>query len=411
MVNKFIVIIALCCCFLSASAQHTDKLDKIRLGVKGGVNISNMHYSNLGEHDAGGITSGVGGIFAEFDLGSARKFSIRPELLFLSRGSEVDGIDVYGDKFNYKLKAKYTDIRIPIIYNFNNPEKISPYIYLAPIFSFTRGGEINYTTYDMNEPMPWPALDMTNANFSKFDFSAAAGVGIRIPVRITDTKKLFFALEANYQYGFTDTYGSKEKDGSAISLNRNIYNITGNRKNRSFEISASLSVPLSIFKKTKKKKTVPAYTPAPVMEKEPDPVAEKIEEKPCYTLDEIMQLLSDKQSITGKTICAIEQINFAFGESNISKDSYGYLDKIVLLIQQGNLKMEIKGHTDNVGNKDFNLELSKKRAMAVYSYLIKKGVNPDRLSYSYYGMSKPITSNDTEEGRKINRRVEFEILK
>lgn len=48
--------------------------------------------------------------------------------------------------------------------------------------------------------------------------------------------------------------------------------------------------------------------------------------------------------------------------------------------------------------------------MAVYSYLIKKGVNPDRLSYSYYGMSKPITSNDTEEGRKINRRVEFEIL-
>lgn len=101
MVNKFIAIIALCCCFLSASAQHTDKLDKIRLGVKGGVNISNMHYSNLGEHDAGGITSGVGGIFAEFDLGSARKFSIRPELLFLSRGSEVDGIDVYGDKFNY----------------------------------------------------------------------------------------------------------------------------------------------------------------------------------------------------------------------------------------------------------------------------------------------------------------------
>ena len=81
------------------------------------------------------------------------------------------------------------------------------------------------------------------------------------------------------------------------------------------------------------------------------------------------------------------------------------------MIQQGNLKMEIKGHTDNVGNKDFNLELSKKRAMAVYSYLIKKGVNPDRLSYSYYGMSKPITSNDTEEGRKINRRVEFEILK
>ena len=115
----------------------------------------------------------------------------------MSRGSEVDGIDVYGDKFNYKLKAKYTDIRIPIIYNFNNPEKISPYIYLAPIFSFTRGGEINYTTYDMNEPMPWPALDMTNANFSKFDFSAAAGVGIRIPVQTQRNCSLLWRLIIN----------------------------------------------------------------------------------------------------------------------------------------------------------------------------------------------------------------------
>lgn len=396
---------------MAISAQQTDKSDKIRFGVKGGVNISNMHYSNLEGQDAGGITSGMGGIFAEFDLGVNRKFSIRPELLFLNRGSEVNGTDAYGDDFNYNLKAKYTDIRIPVIYNFCNPEKISPYVYLAPIFSFTRGGEINYNTYVMDEPMPWPTLDITNANFSKFDFSAAAGIGIRIPLKIADTKKIYFAMEANYQYGFIDTYGSKEQNGSAISLNRNIYNITGSRKNRSFEISASVSVPLSIFKKTNKKKTAPTYIPATVVEKEPEPVKEEVAEKPCYTLDEIMQLLSENKSITGKTICAIEQINFAFGKSDISKNSFGYLDKIVLLLQQSDIKIEIKGHSDNVGNADFNLELSKKRAMAVYSYLIKKGVSADRLSYSYYGMSKPITSNDTEEGRKINRRVEFEILK
>ena len=408
MANKFIVFIALCCGCLASSAQQVGKLNKIRFGVKGGVNMSKMHYSNLGNHDVGGMTSGVGGIFAEFDLGTESRFSIRPEVLFLSRGSEVNGIDVYGDDFNYKLKAKYTDIRIPVIYNFCNPEKISPYIYLAPIFSFTRGGEINYNTYIMDELIPWPSLDVTNANFSKFDFSAAAGLGVRVPIKIVDTKKIYFAVEANYQYGFTNTYGSKEKDGSAISLNRNIYDISGSRKNRSFEISASVSVPLSIFKKTRKKKATPTYTPAPVVESRP--VVEKVEEKPCYTLDEIMQLLSDKQPIAGKTICAIEQINFKFGESEVSKESFEYLDKIVLLMQQGNIRMEIKGHTDNVGTESFNLELSKKRAMAVYSYLIKKGVNPDRLSYSYYGMSKPITSNDTEEGRKINRSVEFEIL-
>ena len=93
------------------------------MGVKGGVNISNMHYSNLGEHDAGGITSGVGGIFAEFDLGSARKFSIRPELLFLSRGSEVDGIDVYGDKFNYtsnpQLSSSASFLRLNVLSSLN----------------------------------------------------------------------------------------------------------------------------------------------------------------------------------------------------------------------------------------------------------------------------------------------------
>ena len=90
---------------MAISAQQTDKSDKIRFGVKGGVNISNMHYSNLEGQDAGGITSGMGGIFAEFDLGVNRKFSIRPELLFLNRGSEVNGTDTYGDDLNYNLKA------------------------------------------------------------------------------------------------------------------------------------------------------------------------------------------------------------------------------------------------------------------------------------------------------------------
>lgn len=55
------------------------------------------------------------------------------------------------------------------------------------------------------------------------------------------------------------------------------------------------------------------------------------------------------------------------------------------------------------------MELSRKRAKAVYDYLIKKGVGSSKLSYTYYGMTKPIASNDMEEGRLINRRVEFEI--
>lgn len=406
--SRILVCAALCCCWLTVAAQSVDKADKIRVGVKGGVHFSNMHYSNLNQFDVSGLNSGVGGIFAEFDLGESRRFTLRPEILFLSRGSEVDGLDENGDVFNYRLKAKYTDLRVPIIYNFNNPDKISPFVYVAPILSFARGGGIDYATEVDGEMLPWPSLDASTANLSKFDFSAAVGLGVRIPVRITESKRLHLTLEANYQFGFLDTYGSKEKDGQAIALNKSIYDITGTRKNRGFEVSLGVSVPMSIFKKSKKKKVVePVYTP--VVEPEPV-VVEQVEEKPCYTLDEILQLVADNQPIAGKTICAIEQINFAFGKSDIEPSSYEYLDKIALLMKESGIRMEVKGHTDNVGNENFNMELSKKRAKAVYDYLIGKGIDPQKLTYSYYGMSKPITTNDTEEGRRINRRVEFEVL-
>lgn len=102
-------------------------------------------------------------------------------------------------------------------------------------------------------------------------------------------------------------------------------------------------------------------------------------------------------------------IHFDFGKSTIKPSSYGYLDKIASLIIRTNVKMEIKGHTDNVGNPDFNMNLSKERAKAVYDYLVEHGVSESRLSYTYYGMTRPLGSNDTDEGRTMNRRVEFEI--
>ena len=63
-----------------------------------------------------------------------------------------------------------------------------------------------------------------------------------------------------------------------------------------------------------------------------------------------------------------------------------------------------------MGTEEFNLKLSKERAQAVAKYLESKGVHKDKLTFSYYGMSQPLSTNDTEEGRTMNRRVEFEIL-
>ena len=74
------------------------------------------------------------------------------------------------------------------------------------------------------------------------------------------------------------------------------------------------------------------------------------------------------------------------------------------------LKIEISGHTDNVGTESFNELLSQRRADAVVRYLAARGVDRSRLTAKGYGQSIPVESNDTEEGRAANRRTEFEIL-
>ena len=75
------------------------------------------------------------------------------------------------------------------------------------------------------------------------------------------------------------------------------------------------------------------------------------------------------------------------------------------------MAVEIKGHTDDRGSDEFNMMLSKDRALSVLNYLIKKGVSQDKISYSYYGERLPLTTNSTPEGRQQNRRVEFELIK
>ena len=77
--------------------------------------------------------------------------------------------------------------------------------------------------------------------------------------------------------------------------------------------------------------------------------------------------------------------------------------------QYGKMRLEIHGHTDNVGEDEYNMKLSERRASAVVNYLIQNGISSSRLEYKGFGSSKPIASNDTEEGRQENRRVEVYI--
>ncbi len=87
------------------------------------------------------------------------------------------------------------------------------------------------------------------------------------------------------------------------------------------------------------------------------------------------------------------------------------LNKLVdLLIKNPTLKVELGGHTDNIGRDDYNLTLSENRAKTVMNYLVSKGIEPDRLSYKGYGKTQPVDTNETEEGRANNRRTEFKVV-
>jgi outer membrane protein OmpA-like peptidoglycan-associated protein len=113
----------------------------------------------------------------------------------------------------------------------------------------------------------------------------------------------------------------------------------------------------------------------------------------------------------GQTV-RLNNVFFEYDKTEIVVDTHLELDRLVKLMQEyPSMKIEIGGHTDNKGSASYNRRLSTKRAKAVYDYLINKGINKKRLSYKGYGKSKPIESNDTEEGRKANRRVEFKIIK
>jgi len=107
----------------------------------------------------------------------------------------------------------------------------------------------------------------------------------------------------------------------------------------------------------------------------------------------------------------LENISFELNSSKLTKSSYPILNDLVNLFKTyPNLKLEIAGHTDNIGDKEFNLKLSESRAKSVTDYLIIEGVKQNRVQAKGYGDSFPISDNSTEKGREKNRRVEFKIL-
>lgn len=144
------------------------------------------------------------------------------------------------------------------------------------------------------------------------------------------------------------------------------------------------------------KKPTPAPEPKPVLAPQPEP---KPEPKPVVV-------------VKAKTILIKEKINFEYDKADLLPESKPILDQVAQAMKEdpGIEKVQVEGHTDNVGEAAYNDDLSFRRAQSVVDYLVQQGIARELLVPVGFGFSCPLESNDTQMGRDANRRVAFIIL-
>lgn len=136
----------------------------------------------------------------------------------------------------------------------------------------------------------------------------------------------------------------------------------------------------------------------------------QLKEKMGFIDPYILEIKLKKIEIGGSVV--LRNIFFNTGSYELQPQSKIELQRLIdFLIDNKTLFIELEGHTDNVGGEVMNQKLSEDRAKEVYNYLVNKGIEKERLVFRGYGYSMPISSNETPEGRALNRRTEFKITR
>lgn len=146
------------------------------------------------------------------------------------------------------------------------------------------------------------------------------------------------------------------------------------------------------------------------VKKESELVASNVEEPGSKEINNQVQKRSLIPLEVGQKM-VLNNIYFDFNKASLKPESKTELHNLYNLLQNNQgLYAEIAGHTDNIGSRYYNQQLSESRAQAVYDFLIEQGIDRKRLKVVGYGDSKPMVNNITPEGRKINRRTEFQVI-
>lgn len=407
------------------SSTSKSVLKNFHIGAKVGANFSNMHYSDIMYNlwNPSMVVRQNVGIFVDYDL--PKNFSIGLDFAWQGRGTKLSS-----EAFGYQFDAHYLDFQIPVTYTFLKEKRLQPYLQIAPDIAVVSGGNIDYsgqTNYNIN---------ISKGNIADFDFGVNTGIGVKI--QLAKNYPLMLRILASHYFGLLDTFSKSEHDASsnAVNLDSN-YEIYGTRRNSTSSLIVGVDIPLSIFKKNKQKEAEPSPEPEPIIEKpeqtdttpvvEPTPIVEVPGVEPVDTSKTVEKEPDAKQGVTkflkatkylsdGYDIAdqkiTLFNIKFDTNKAIIKEESKSSLDEIhAMLLEFPNINIHISGHTDSKGNAATNDRLSRERAKAIYDYFVNKGISEKRLSYEGFGSRKPIDTNDTEEGRAKNRRVEFTISK
>ena len=402
--KKIIVIFILAVSFLSVYAQETESSERsFVIGARAGIGIFDMRYSSddvsIYRHHYG-VREQIG-LFAEYDY-LWKGFSVGLDFLYSPRGVNLTWQDI-----DYRLRSYYLDLRIPISYTFLRDKIIQPYVVVAPSVNFVVGGHVNYSSFYTNA-----SVDFSKANFRPVDFSMFFGAGVKAPIAIGN-QTLYVGGEFGYNLGFCNTFSNMELDNIANAVNLPMYEVNGTRKNGGFEIAAKVSWVIPHKKPTPIDETpIPIVQPVVMDTVKEEPKADSLVEyqaKECYSIEEMKAFITLNVPIDDKRICMFD-LKFEFASAVLKKESEKQLDKFVELYQNfPSMQLQINGHTDNIGSEEYNQKLSEDRANSVYKYFLKKGIPASKMTIKGFGFKYPIDTNDTEEGRAKNRRVEVDI--
>lgn len=255
--KRFWLMILIMTVAIQGMAQHggltkKHRKEAVAIGVKIGGGLAKYAYTGSMDKDTLAYDSFVRrlrplvGVNVEFPIGGA--VYIAPEVTLAGRGdSRLFESTLWDTLVRNHVWTNYLEFRLPVSIAIPVSDQVKPYVFASPSFGLTLplGKITQYSLDTLSSLNHTVAID--SSNMSLFDIGLTVGAGTRFTFDFTSFS-LVVKLEAGYYFGFRDTYSPMEHNEQAPAANVNAYNIQGIRKNRGFEASVTVSLPLKFYR-------------------------------------------------------------------------------------------------------------------------------------------------------------------